>query len=280
MQGFSWKSPAVLTALLVLLASAGGLAFAIDHYKLMLRKEAIYPRGGALLNSIPDETDNWVRQGPDRRENAETEAVLGTVNYVSRMYAQKNSDTPVMIDFHAAYYTGMIDTVPHVPDRCLVGGGLALGGFVGDVPIPMDQSRWTAIETADGAGKLFSVRTPNFSTRAGTRVVLPRNPQDLKLRIFEFKSPRGKPFYSGYFFIANGGWVSNAEEVRLLAFDLRTKYAYYTKVQFTGFGLESGEELAKHAASMLDELLPDIMHCLPDWQAVERGEVEGMIRAE
>lgn len=280
MQGFSWKSPAVIAALAVLLCSAGGLAFAIDHYKLMLRKEAIYPRSGALLNSIPDETTSWVREGSDRRENADTEAVLGTTNYVSRLYKQKNAENPVVIDFHAAYYTGMIDTVPHVPDRCLVGGGLQLGGFVGDIPLPLDQTRWSSVESADKSYKLYSVRTPNFSTRAGTRVVFPRNPQDLRLRVFEFKSPRGGVFYSGYFFIANGGWVSNAEEVRLLAFDLRTKYAYYTKVQFTGFGMSSGEELAKHAASMLDELLPDIMHCLPDWQAVEAGDVEGMTRKE
>jgi hypothetical protein len=280
MTGFNWKSPAVLTALLVLVASASGLAFAIDHFKLMLRKEAIYPRSGDLLNTIPDETDTWIRQGPDRRENAETEAVLGTVNYVSRMYTQKNVENPVSIDFHVAYYTGMVDTVPHVPDRCLVGGGMSMGGFLGDIPLNLDQSNWTTISPPEASQRLVSVRTPNFSTRAGSRIVLPRDPQDLKLRVFEFKTPRGQTFQSGYFFIANGGAVSKAEDVRLLAFDLRTKYAYFTKVQFTGFGMSSGEELAKHAASMLDELLPDIMHCVPNWQAVERGDVEGMTRKE
>jgi hypothetical protein len=81
----------------------------------------------------------------------------------------------------------------------------------------------------------------------------------------------GKDLYAGYFFVANGGCVARAEDVRLLAFDLRSTYAYYVKVQVTSQDVSSQEELAQAAASLLDELFGDLMLCTPDWVEVEAG---------
>ena len=59
--------------------------------------------------------------------------------------------------------------------------------------------------------------------------------------------------------------------MRLLAFDLHSRYAYYLKVQFTSDKVKSDDELAALAASFLDETFGDLMECVPDWAEVEAG---------
>ncbi len=272
------RNTAVFAAIGILAASALGLTAAIDYFQLYLKKAPIYPESGLQVSAIPTETASWQRVGPDRRENAEVEEVLGTTNYVSRVYIQKNPanpEKPVALDFHAAYYTGMIDTVPHVPDRCFVGGGLQIGEIEGDLPLDLNKDdRWVAVDDVPEhlRGQIF--RAPlsyEYSDQPGTFVTLPRNPQDIRLRTMKFVDSGGKALYSGYFFVANGGTVSRAEGVRLLAFDLSSYYAYYLKVQVTSTTVESGDELAAAASSLLDELLPELMRCVPDWVRVEQG---------
>jgi hypothetical protein len=65
--------------------------------------------------------------------------------------------------------------------------------------------------------------------------------------------------------------VDSAEQVRLLAFNLTDDYAYYLKVQITSGGVESPQELASLAGSLLDDLLGEIMRCVPDWTEVRAG---------
>ncbi|MFO0831035.1 MAG: exosortase-associated EpsI family protein [Phycisphaerales bacterium] len=271
MRGLRWNNPAVLAAVGVLSLGAAGFSAAVVHYKLMLHKEPIYPADRRLLNTIPSESEHWVRLREDHRESPEVEQTLGTQNYVSREYVRRrapgeDAPRPVVINFHAAYYTGMIDTVPHVPDRCFVGGGLGIGKLLGDLPLPLDQKLWSRVNVPKG----FEDHIVTMRSHAGSYVRLPRDAEGIRLRTFQFLDKGGRPFYAGYFFIANGGTVSRAEDVRLLAFDLKTRYSYYLKVQFTSDGVNSGEELAQSAASMLDELFPDIMLCTPDWVDVEQ----------
>lgn len=272
------KSPATWVAVGVLATAALGFGAAVSRYRLMLNKEAIYPPANRQLIALPRELGEWTALGQDRRESPEIEAELGTTNYVSRLYKRREGepgDAPMIVDFHAAYYTGMIDTVPHVSDRCFVGAGMSLVSAGADVSIPIDASRWRLVEDeqvpAELAGRLFRARLPNSSDQPGGKVYATFNPGELKLRTFKFRDGQGRELYSGYFFIANGGVVSRAEGVRLLAFDLRSKYAYYCKVQFTSTSVKSEEELGEKAGSLLNELLPEIMRCVPPWQDVERG---------
>jgi hypothetical protein len=152
---------------------------------------------------------------------------------------------------------------------------MQLGSILGDLPLNLDTSAWVVDdETPEHlAGKIFRVRLPNeYSSAPGVKVRLPREPKAIALRTMEFRSSSAKPLYAGYFFVANGGWVSRAEGVRLLAFDLRTKYAFYMKVQVTSVaGIDSGEQLAAEASTLLDALLPELMLCVPDWVEVEKG---------
>lgn len=91
------------------------------------------------------------------------------------------------------------------------------------------------------------------------------------MRTMRFTSKDQPDLYAGYFFIANGGTVCKAEEVRLLAFDLNSTYAYYAKVQVTSASVKSGEEMVRASGSLLDELMGDVMLCLPDWVEVQQG---------
>jgi hypothetical protein len=248
----------------ILLAAAIAFGTIVRVYGVMLTKEAVYPENGRLLSAIPTETRSWERQGVDRKENADVEATLGTSNYISRFMRRK--DGAAALDFHVAYYTGQIDTVPHVPDRCFVGGGLQLGSVVGDVPIKLDQTNW---REATDVSEQYKGKAWRYRLESGSFVMLPKEPDAISLRVMEFLDREGKPFYSGYFFIANGGHVSRAEGVRLLAFDLKTKYAFYCKVQFTSVPGLTQEQFVEQASSLLSEMIGEISLCLPDWQALE-----------
>lgn len=277
-------SPGVIVAAAILLLAALGFGAASSRYRLMLTKEAVQPPEGRQLMALPRETESWKAVGNDRRETADVEKVLGTTNYVTRVYVRKDTmgnPRPMVIDFHAAYYTGMIDTVPHVPDRCFVGGGLQLGNVVGDLPLALDDTSWQPVSDVpeELSGKVYSARLSNrYSERPGQRVTLPKDPRSIRLRTMQFLDHEQKPFYAGYFFIANGGHVSRSEGVRLLAFDLRTRYAFYAKVQVTSNTVASGEELAEQASSLLGELLPEVMLCLPDWLELDKKEAAAQAR--
>ncbi|MCW5776309.1 MAG: exosortase-associated EpsI family protein [Phycisphaeraceae bacterium] len=262
------------TALLcaVLLGTgAASLHAMISYLGLHLRKLPIHPADGRTLGSLPLETASWVRIAADRVESVEVESTLGTDNYLTRLYAERDPADPRRrkeIELHVAYYTGMIDTVPHVPERCFVGGGLQMTKGARTIPLPLDTSNWTLDpDVPEHLGPIYRVRASD-----SRRVRLPRNAEGLSLRVSEYSLPGDHRLFAGYFFIANGGWVSSAEGVRLLAFNLDDDYAYYLKVQVNSSSAESAEELAAAAASLLGELFGDLMLCVPDWVSVQTGE--------
>lgn len=280
------RYPAFWVSLGVLVIAAASLSAAIGYFKIYLKKLPIYAPQGRLVNALPTESQSFVRIGTDSVMGKEIEEVLGTTNYLSRAYREKKvpeGKQPRILHFHLAYYTGMIDTVPHVPDRCLVGAGMQRKGDIRDVPIPFDQSRWTLDDHVPEhlKGQIFRVRTSNnldendkavnFTDLQSVPFRLPRNPGAIHLRSMTFEDPQGNQRFAGYFFIANGGAVSRAEQVRLLAFDLRSTYSYFLKVEFQSDDVKSEEDLAQFAASFLNENFAEIMRCVPDWIEVEEG---------
>lgn len=250
--------------------AAGGVHTLVPLMGLHLRKMPIEPASGLALTSLPEETEHWVKHGSDRREPAEVEEQLGTSNYITRVYRQRDPadpNKPKFIELHAAYYTGMIDTVPHVPERCFVGGGLQLGTSPRSMPLNLDQSRWVLDpDVPEDLGPIYRVRTPD-----GQRVRLPRQPEDIRLRVSEYPVSEDRNIYAGYFFVANGGHTESANGVRLLAFKLQDDYAYYLKIQCTSSTVESGEELTELSSELLSELIGDILRCVPDWIDVQTG---------
>jgi hypothetical protein len=273
-------------ALAVLVASAVGMGAAIRAGGIHLRKIPIYAPGDRQLSTIPAETPSWTRLGVDVTESAEVLEVLKTENYVTRSYLKRGTgegDVPPMIlEFHAAYYTGMIDTVPHVPERCFVGGGLQQSRASSVMDLTLPGASWARDitvpeEFAGRSGSIYTVRLSNnsaYTDSPGRRVRLPRDvgPENpLRIRASEYILPGGQKYYAGYFFIANGGTVPNANDVRTLAFNLTDDYAYYLKVQVNSGTVNSVEELVEEASGLLDELIGEIMRCVPDWVDVETG---------
>ncbi len=281
------RSPArvaFLAALATLVVAAMGMETAIRAFDLYLRKKPIDAADGRLLRALPTETAHWRREGTDELiKDPETLKVMGTENYVTRRYVRKDGPDPArpaMVELHAAYYTGKIDTVPHVPERCFLGGGMTLLGGPWIVDIPVDASGWKVHPEADASeraeGRVLATRLPNeFASAPGLYVRLPRDvapERPLALRVSRFADPTGREIYAGYFFVANGGWVPSADGVRLLAFNLTNDYAYYMKVEFRSLTPIGGpEELGALAGSLLDDLLGELMRCVPDWTLVERG---------
>ncbi len=271
------SNPALIVVVAILVASAVGFSTGLRAYGIHLHKSPIYAPGGRTVASIPTETESWKRIGADQIMPAEVIDELGTDNYLSRIYIQKSPvdpNKPHAVELHLAYYTGTIDTVPHVPERCFVGGGLQIGQSSRSIPLDLDQTGWIEDQgVPEGLrGHIFTARTSNrYSDLAGGRVRLPRDPQGLSLLITGFKTNEGRDFFSGYFFIANGGAVARAEGVRALAFQLSDDYAYYLKVQVTSRTAGTREELAELTSSLLGELLVEVMRCVPDWVEVQAG---------
>lgn len=272
-----------IASLIILAGAALGMGVIIKLGRITTRTEAIYPKDDRQVSKVLPESPSWVRIGADQTMSKEIEEELGTQNHLSRTYYYKNSpdkNNPVILELHLAYYTGMIDTVPHVPDRCFVGGGMSIEADIGEVPIPLNMEGLTlvteGISEAD-RGRIFETRIVSTLTTKeaiqidGQHVKLPRDPDKLAMKITKFSGPKVPSVFSGYFFVANGGTVASGDGVRFLAFDLKSKYAYYMKVQFTSATVKSAEELAKYAGLFLDENFGDIMLCVPDWVDVMAG---------
>ncbi|KAA0213462.1 MAG: exosortase-associated EpsI family protein [Leptolyngbya sp. PLA3] len=285
----NWKSllnPGFLVAMTLMLVSALGMSAAIRAYGLHLQKLEIYAPNNRQVSTLPRETPSWIQVGTDQIMDQDTVKTLGTKNYVSRVYMEKVDKSaqparePIVMELHVAYYTGGIDTVPHVPERCMVGGGWLQTQGAQTLPLALDSSTWVrdAGASSEARGDVYTVRTlpAPYSDAPGTRVPLPFgvSPQSpVRMRISAFGNPQtGKTLYSGYFFIANGGTVASAEGVRTLAFDLTSDYAYYLKVQCSSTSVASAEELATASSSLTSELIAEIMRCVPDWSLVEAGE--------
>ncbi|MCW5768100.1 MAG: exosortase-associated EpsI family protein [Phycisphaeraceae bacterium] len=271
--------PQFIAAVVLLGLSSIGISAGIRAYGIYLSKLPIEAPDGRTLNSLPPETASWVKLGNDRIESADIVATLGTDNYLSRTYIEKNPADPTrprVVELHLAYYTGMIDTVPHVPDRCFIGGGMTQGTNAQVLPLALDRSRWFQDPDVpeEMRGTIWRARLADdsrFTSRPGQSVRLPREPDAMRMRTMGFDIPGGPRIYAGYFFIANGGHVPTAQDVRLLAFNLTDDYAYYMKVQCTSSTASSAEDLAAMSSELLSELIGEIMLCVPDWVDVQTG---------
>ncbi len=279
----SSRTAAFIVGAGILFLSGAGLSAAIVGLKWYTHKLPI--NVDFKCPSIPTRTPHWEQVGSDAIMTEAILETLGTHNYVDRVYIERepaDPKNPRAVQVHLAYYTGSVDTVPHVPERCFVAGGASISGSSQVVPIALHRDAWLPDEAASADTRaalglkdvtIYSARLGPDSRAPGNRVRLPRGVESLDLRVSEYTHPGSdEKQYAGYFFIANGGLTSSAQNVRLLSFDLRSDYACYLKVQFTATHIKGADELASIAASILDDMLPDIMLVVPDWTDVIRGE--------
>ncbi|MEO0631742.1 MAG: exosortase/archaeosortase family protein, partial [Planctomycetota bacterium] len=94
--------PTAFALLAILSVSALGMGWSIRTLGIHLEKLPIYAPQGRTLSSLPRETENWIAVGPDRIEPVEVLDVLGTMNYVTRTYKEKNppeGEQPRVLEF-------------------------------------------------------------------------------------------------------------------------------------------------------------------------------------
>lgn len=269
--------PAYAVACGILIAGAVGFTAAVRQLNYFVVKEPVDLR--APLDTLPTSLGRWQRVGRDALFSDTLVEELGTKQYLQRFYALDGDPAKGAIELHLAYYTGTIDDVPHVPERCWDVHGLEMTRDPERMPLTIDTKGWvprsgttnrtTGIEYA-------STEVADPVTGRRSTVFLPVG--DLVLTVTEFQDPKQpkQRLVGGYLFIANGRITPSAYGVRSLAYERSERFAYYTKVQFSMRGAVSddSESLLPRFKTAAEELLgaalPHLMRRLPDWPTVER----------
>ncbi|HRP63874.1 MAG TPA: exosortase-associated EpsI family protein [Phycisphaerales bacterium] len=271
---FDRQARIAFIAACVTLAICGiGFRAAMAYLQIYLQKERVDLR--EHFATIPRTLGNWQAVGPDGVLDATIVETLGTDIYLDRDYALNGDVSQGLIKLHIAYYTGMIDAIPHIPDRCMLAGGFVPTGRPRVMEnMPLDISNWRydpeVVNRASGQPYPY-VTYPHAVTGRTVMVRMPLGAFGLRMTPFEHPSMPQQRIYAGFFFIANGHVTPNPLAVRALALDLTDRYAYYCKVQFTAWGGSDFDEqaFADLVGSLTQELLPELMRCLPDWPEVE-----------
>lgn len=253
----TWKrvfTPAALTAALLLLVGSLLLPAALRQLGVVLRKQAVPLR--AEFDTLTDRFGDFELLAPEALL-PDVEKGIGTPHFISWLYRDRTREVTApdaAVRLHIAYYTGRADTVPHVPELCYVASGVQA--------VSSAELRLALAPTAGGA----------------TTVPLTQ---------FVFRPRQGSESMSVfYFFIANGRFFGTKTGVRLQAFDVRDRYAYYCKVEVmpgaarrapeTGkwqfaAGISDSEQARAAVQRFLTAALPEIQRCLPDWTEVRAG---------
>ena len=162
---------------------------------------------------------------------------------VSRVEGRGHSGD--VIHLGLTYYTGLVDTVAHIPDRCYIADGYEPSSY--SVPT------WNL--GPDAAGNYFP----------------------LPVRLISFDDATGNNRVSkvvAYVFHTNGHYESDPLGVRQTLEDLTERYGYYSKIEMMVLVPSVNDlDVANASASMTDFLgsaKPQIEACLPDWSRLKR----------
>jgi hypothetical protein len=265
--------PGFWAATVVLAIAAVGLNAATQFMQLHFKKLAV--EIAKPVKEIPAELGPWKQVTKDEPLDSDLEAALATKEYVFRNYVDErragkstvaefnekikdnvtgemrsltNEERVVLllklqarepqavVNLAVTYYTGLVDTVAHIPDRCYIADGY--------VPSEYETVKWSTGKKASDPPT--EVRFINFEDQAGERTV---------------------PRSVAYFFRVNDTYTSDPLAVRRRLQNLREKYGFYSKVELMMM-IPTGERSAS-ATAMTDFLgyaLPEIEKCFPDWE--------------
>lgn len=151
------------------------------------------------------------------------------------MRIQKTKPQAV-VNLAVTYYTGLVDTVAHIPDRCYLADGYQ--------PREYKVEQWPILQPA------VPVRYINFEDQTGFG-----------------KQPRSVV----YFFNVNGGYTDSSYDVRYALQNLLQRYGYYAKVECMT-AMADRDQSRRVMTDFLTLAMPEIQKLLPDWQKVQRGE--------
>ena len=259
--------PAFVAAVLVLGIAAVGLNAAVKYLQLHFKKEPVALR--QELASLPAALGPWKQVSLDQALEHETEEQLGTKRYIFRDYVDERivgadaidafRDKPFkerekmvnqlralhpkgVVRLSVTYYTGLVDTVAHVPDRCYVANAYE--------PRP-GENQFAEWPIKGATAEPIEVRFINFEDQSGRS---------------------GATQSVAYFFHVNGHYESSPLGVRTSLANLLEKHGYYAKVE-TMTVVKNAADSAQVMTDFLSYAVPEIEKMLPDWDAVQRGEV-------
>lgn len=229
------------------------------------------------LESLPTDIGNWTLVLREPRLSPEIQDELGTEQYVTFIYEDLDwprNEPGGLIRLHVPYYTGTVDTVPHVPDRCFVAGGV-LDSQISLVDLNISNDQYTTDTST--SQRLFI--TENSETVRFKSLTIPATR-------YRYRQPKIQTVDNElstvfYFFAVNGKFLPTPEFVRVQGFDPRDKYSYFAKIEIqpqpirtpSGSWKTLSDELAQdRAEAFLSQALPEIMACFPDWQEVQAGK--------
>ncbi len=236
---------------------------------------------------IPSRLGAWSQAAVDEPLDPDMETALGTKQYINRMYVDTRLDIGgrmgianlihdgskrsredrlhSFLDLHAkdesgkplvpmltigvTYYTGLVDTVAHIPERCYIASGYE--------QVTKDVQAMPSDGFADHKAR------------------------DVKFTFINFDDQTGQEHgvFVAYFFQVNGKYTEDPIEVRKTLQDLTEKYGYYAKVEVKATSndaarAQSPEYRAAVEAAIKDFIgsaLPEIERRLPDWQRLKNS---------
>ncbi len=234
--------PLPLAAALAVLGTAGlYLEYAKRNNMLYITKRAA-PLKAELTELRRDSLRPLVLRESTRIPE-EGELELGTRAYIQWALEDPGAAEGTWqrnVNLFITYYTGNPDQVPHVPDECYYQGGFALADDT-VVRLPLGDTDRTA----------------------PTRRLIFDSPQARDARIVVY-----------YFFVVNGDFYSDRNEVRTRMIRPTEKYLYYSKIELAfrmRASQEVGPEMDAAAARLLGRLIPTLLgDHLPDVAELER----------
>lgn len=271
----------------LLLIAILGQTSIIKATGVALNKLPLPLRHGIAL-TFPDQAGDWELLHLDPKLPKDVEDELGTDEYFNRFYVDNSAglsaasivvftenDKPggrlngwdgginpgEIAKTHVTYYTGMLDTVPHVPDKCwLAAGSEMISRDIYKIKLSREDYR----PDPDNPGMVLAQ-----STGFGETVRLPSD--EIEAVIFSGRDKHNRVTTAMYFFIANGKVVASNNDVRF-SFNMKDRYSYYCKVEIMFPGVSDPDEVKKFAGDLLSDLLPEVVACLPDWTEVQAGD--------
>ena len=259
------RQPAFVAVAVVLLVAALGLNAAVTTLKLHFKKEPVPLKHE--LGTVGSRFGSWVQVSQDKALDKEVQDALGTDKYIFREYVDERQTHPgiaeefrdkdekdqqqmlgrirhdnpgAVVNLSVTYYTGMVDTVAHVPDRCVTASGYEPKSYT----------------------------TPAWPIAAGLPPeAKPDGKDDVTVRYINFEDQTGTsnvPRSIAYFFHCNGKFFSDPLGVRKELANLFEKRGYYAKVEcMTTVGDPAKAD--KVLGDFLASALPDVYRCMPDF---------------
>jgi len=188
--------------------------------------------------------------GGKYRMPADVVKTLGTEDFITWLFEDhllSEPDTPAYVKLHLAYYTGLLDATPHVPDNCMLASGYA-------EDITFKRSVTWSVPGLTGSWRehweSFEVAQRGFVNEEGNRSI-----------VYYVFSANGKP--------------CGRDGTRMMMSNPFTKYCYYMKIEISAFRHAkplSPDQIAESSEAFFAAAAPQIFQHIMSAEQLEQLE--------